>query len=584
MFGGEAVEGLGGGSLDASSQLREQLRHVFDACDTAGEGEIRLRDLANLSRTHVTGASQVEQILDIFDGGAGEEEDRIDFDAFHSRVVAFLMEGEERVGEMEVQGRRRASTSSQGVFNENLRRSFDKSTSSPARSPGRRGRPRRRGSQTKQSGRIPLVNTSSEEEAEDLEDMEELDDSFDRRIAASLEVARPLEIQAQFLVRGSMARSTTKHARASPAAHRRASLTERRRPPGFSPGVSSTTSDLHRRPAAMDMAAMSPIGARQPRQSSGSLGSPSPMSSSTAASSGRESPEDRRQDTSNTRFVISELERTVEQLQETAVAREERRAEEEDDSPSSGVGSLKVDLEEELATSLHLARRHGEERLLAEVARHREQVSSLERERDLERRNFTLRFQQIQEERDAMKREVEGLQEKVRLIHGEKEGCEERLADLLEEQRCRSPPTAVGESLEEQRRQDREQELVGTVEALSLRVQQQDDAEAELREDNIVLRSQVRSLRGAAGPRVSPFKERNRSFLGLIAPRVEEKARDKAEDIQILYLDPADLRRLLKESRGELQEQREANTSMKEYMGTVLGNIMAENPSMLEKQ
>ena len=81
----------------------------------------------------------------------------------------------------------------------------------------------------------------------------------------------------------------------------------------------------------------------------------------------------------------------------------------------------------------------------------REQVAAIERERDLERRNFTLRFQQIQEERDAMKREVEGLQEKVRLIHEEKEGCEEKLAELLEEQRCRSPPTAVGESLEEQR-------------------------------------------------------------------------------------------------------------------------------------
>ena len=81
----------------------------------------------------------------------------------------------------------------------------------------------------------------------------------------------------------------------------------------------------------------------------------------------------------------------------------------------------------------------------------REQVAAIERERDLERRNFTLRFQQIQEERDAMKREVEGLQEKVRLIHEEKEGCEEKLSELLEEQRCRSPPTAVGESLEEQR-------------------------------------------------------------------------------------------------------------------------------------
>ena len=32
---------------------------------------------------------------------------------------------------------------------------------------------------------------------------------------------------------------------------------------------------------------------------------------------------------------------------------------------------VQVDLEEELATSLHLARRHGEERLLAEVTRHR---------------------------------------------------------------------------------------------------------------------------------------------------------------------------------------------------------------------
>ena len=94
----------------------------------------------------------------------------------------------------------------------------------------------------------------------------------------------------------------------------------------------------------------------------------------------------------------------------------------------------------------------------------------------------------------------------------------------------------------------------------------------------------MRSLREAAGAKVSPFKERNRSFLGLIAPKVEEKARDKAEDIQILYLDPADLRRLLKESRSELQEQREANATLKEYLGTVLGNIMTENPAMLEKQ
>ena len=44
------------------------------------------------------------------------------------------------------------------------------------------------------NGRIPLVNTSSDEEV--------LDDSFDRKIAASLEEARPVEIQPQLLVRG----------------------------------------------------------------------------------------------------------------------------------------------------------------------------------------------------------------------------------------------------------------------------------------------------------------------------------------------------------------------------------------------
>ena len=36
---------------------------MFEACDAAGEGVIRLQDLANLSRSHVAGAGQV--------GGAG---------------------------------------------------------------------------------------------------------------------------------------------------------------------------------------------------------------------------------------------------------------------------------------------------------------------------------------------------------------------------------------------------------------------------------------------------------------------------------------------------------------------------------
>ena len=38
---------------------RPQLRCVFDACDTTGSGLISLRQLANVSRSHVNGATQV---------------------------------------------------------------------------------------------------------------------------------------------------------------------------------------------------------------------------------------------------------------------------------------------------------------------------------------------------------------------------------------------------------------------------------------------------------------------------------------------------------------------------------------------
>ena len=64
-----------------------------------------------------------------------------------------------------------------------------------------------------------------------------MDDSFDKRIEASLEEARPLDLQPQYLVRGSVARATTKYSRSSGAmgqarrgsvAH--SSLVDRRRP------------------------------------------------------------------------------------------------------------------------------------------------------------------------------------------------------------------------------------------------------------------------------------------------------------------------------------------------------------------
>jgi len=213
------------------------------------------------------------------------------------------------------------------------------------------------------------------------------------------------------------------------------------------------------------------------------------------------------------------------------------------------------------------------------------------------------------------KQEVERWQEKVRLIHLEKEHLDEQVAELIEEQRCRSPVTAVGTlvpavpvaltrevgtmaeatvssrevsttmaeavmSTLEEERSNREEELLQTVQALSMRVEVQDDQLAQVKEDN-----QVRSLRETVGAKVSPrskAKEGKFRLFGMLGT-----GRGDAEEhigSEEKYEDPADLRRMLAEVRVELLDQKEVNMQLKQYVGDVLVNILAENPNILEKQ
>ena len=75
----------------------------------------------------------------------------------------------------------------------------------------------------------------------------------------------------------------------------------------------------------------------------------------------------------SSKLALQDLERKVEQLTESSLQLQE-------DSLSSGVDSLKADLEEEIQTSVSLARRHGQERLQTERRRHSEHLDSLARE------------------------------------------------------------------------------------------------------------------------------------------------------------------------------------------------------------
>ena len=52
----------------------------------------------------------------------------------------------------------------------------------------------------------------------------------------------------------------------------------------------------------------------------------------------------------------------------------------ENDSVSSGLGSARTDLEDEISSSILLVRKHGEERLEAEKEFHEDFVRAMERE------------------------------------------------------------------------------------------------------------------------------------------------------------------------------------------------------------
>jgi len=520
-------------------QVYHELRVVFDLCDTDGSGKIELSELANLSRSHVDGTTQVEQILEIF--GCGSEESgvtggRLTFDQFATRIVSFMQEGGAAeadtvriTNQKNLNLRRRSSNShpeDNGVFNENLKRAFEKDTPAVTSSPVDSTKIRKRSSQTRLSGNIPLVNTSSEDEGE-------AEDSFDRKIASSLALARPLDLPQQFLARGSLQRRTIrKQSSGSLGSH--------------SPGSANKL----RGEAAIRM---SPI-------IDGSSSTTSPMSRSSGSDgSGRESPA-----TADTRLALQDLQKKVGQLVDTAA---QPRAV----SPPCN----KADLDEEFQNSIHLARKHGDERLEVERQRHRDMMESKEREMNLERKNFQLRFEQFQEEQKHLQNEVEALKEKVRLINIEKAQLEEQKfeQDEVFYKQSITVGIQVDEKKEEdQKRRDREEELVNTVKKLTERMETQDTKLAEVKEDNFVLRKQITSLKE------SLKKGNNASKLRIFNLGKENTVPSENFD------DPKDLRAKLKSTEKKLNDQYEANKQLKMYMGEMLANVMESNPQILEKQ
>ena len=142
---------------------------------------------------------------------------------------------------------------------------------------------------------------------------------------------------------------------------------------------------------------------------------------------------------------------------------------------------------------------------------------------DMERRNFQLRYDQLAGERTDLKTEVIRLREKVELLSVEKNMLEHQVVDTV----ARKDTKEQEELREEQERKDREEELVMTVMRLSERVGDQDQELAEIKEDNIVLRRQVKDLSENKENKEAP---RFRIFGGNMK---ENSVPDKIEDPQV---------------------------------------------------
>ena len=177
------------------------------------------------------------------------------------------------------------------------------------------------------------------------------------------------------------------------------------------------------------------------------------------------------------------------------------------------------------------------------------------------------------------------LREKVELLSLEKNLLEQQVEDRVSS-RLRQEQE---EKREEQQRKDREEELMETVMRLSSRVGDQDQELAEVKEDNIVLRRQIKDLRQDKENKESP---RFRIFGGNLK---ENSVPDKTEDPQVgglraelsqsllTNLSFQDIRLRLRQTERQLQEQVEANRKLNLYIGDVLANVMASNPQILEK-
>lgn len=588
---------------------------MFEACNPDKEGFISLHNFANIGRMYA-GRDQVDRVVGML---KPTNKDKINFDEFClslSTLIEQDSEGEDsekentqptfkenvdkswlkqkrekEIEEKELNERRRkkreeneknyvrrdegSSDNEEGqqqilgaklVSPKDPRKKMKKKFSS--------SNMHRRQSQTRLTGAIPLVNTSSEDD-------NDLEDSFDRQIAAGLELAgqqlattttKPSIAKPRYLVRGSSIRSTVRTKSSSTmlslnVTHEPALLTPGHL--GVSPiqpasGKDSDTSDTNDDHFSFhanndteedENDNFTTPKSREPSRSNSpdTLRDIQTRGSMLRVVEGRE-------DISETRSILEGLEHKLDALGNLQPMKEEE--EDEGTFNKHTITELRLEMEAEMEK----LRIEARERLEEERERYREEMTALKKEMDLERRNSQLRLEHAEKEVNRLHQENMDLNNQLRVVCNERRHGEESQMSL------------GSDRTDDSTNERFHMEYLSKIQQLMARLEDQDNQLITLKEDNVVLRNQKDHLIVALRGETNANKKRN--FLGLSpnsSPRKDSSFTDLVLD------DPGDIRIRIHGLHRQLAEQRDINGSLKSYLDTVLTNIMATNPELLEK-
>jgi len=242
----------------------------------------------------------------------------------------------------------------------------------------------------------------------------------------------------------------------------------------------------------------------------------------------------------------------------------------------------------------------GEERLGEEQRRNRELIQRLEREKQLEIENYTIRLQGLEKDHRLISEEVTGLRSQLERARAEKENVEEALSEaqvMLAQEQMEHRSLAQSRAREAELWTDEREKSLSLVEEMTKEVEQLKSQKAELtRKNSGVENMNGEEVLGDLPARIADmeaeirvlrdhnkrYKESNEELQAALVSKSLEEGRTLLNDTQDKSLAAEFDAMSENEMRKALQDQQDINTHLRKYIDSVLLNIMDKYPELLE--